>query len=165
MHYSLIAATIPCMHLFLRHFSTGYLSTTADQYCAEGSRGGTNNDSYGMYSSSTSAENPARTKERHDEATDDFDFGDDFPKSKANRPISTPGLHLTASIEHRSDICTKQQAKSTTNEGWATRASGCAGSTTTKIAHSQHASDGSVTSDGSDRIIVKKTVDVRYDTE
>lgn len=31
MHYSLMAATIPCMHLFLRQFSTGYLGTTNEQ--------------------------------------------------------------------------------------------------------------------------------------
>jgi len=31
MNYSLIAATIPCMRIFLKNFSTGYLGTTADQ--------------------------------------------------------------------------------------------------------------------------------------
>lgn len=63
MHYSLIAATIPCMHVFLKNFNTGYLGTTADQIDPTGtlSGGGTkNSNSYAM-STVRSRHNDTRT--------------------------------------------------------------------------------------------------------
>lgn len=52
MHYSLIAATIPCMRPFLKAFNTGYLSTSAGQidHLASSRRDSRRQDSYVLQS-------------------------------------------------------------------------------------------------------------------
>jgi hypothetical protein len=151
IHYSLMAATIPCIHVFLKNLKTGYLSTTAEQYGADSSRGGTTtNDSYAMCSVSAGKTTNANEHLDMSEKTNHMEL------KTASGPI------LTDNNGDSHGTCSKPKEAVVTDGGWEIRPFGCGGSTTTKIAHSIHASDGSVTSDGSDRIIIKKTVDVHY---
>ncbi|KXT11672.1 hypothetical protein AC579_7044 [Pseudocercospora musae] len=97
MHYSLMAATIPCMHLFLKNFETGYLRTTADQIDPSSTKAGSQTDSYVL--------------------------------GRTSRLFRADGVMTTSSVVHPDHIT---EAESTI-------------------------------SDGSDRIIVRQTVDVKWD--
>lgn len=123
-----------------------------------------------MYSSSASAGNK-HSRVKSEEQFDDsgFDFGEDFPsRGVEQKTLASSSSPLTTGPTDQlenSDPC-RNVVKETiaTDGGWELRPSGCGGSNTTRIVHSQHNSDGSVTSDGSDRIIIKKTVDVCYES-
>ena len=117
MHYSLIAATIPCMRIFLQNFTTGYLGTTADQLDPTATQAATKGSNSYMMSSMRSRRLDANSSDRTD------------------KPIGERNLKL------RPD----------------------GGMTTSRVVHTDNATEtGSITSDGSDKIIVRKTVQVDW---
>ena len=116
MHYSLISATIPSMHIFLKNFNTGYLGTTADQVDPTASMVATKgSNSYAM--SSVRSRNLKQTSNMESE-------------KHAERDLRlAPGRRIT----------------------------------TSRVVHDDNAIDsGSINSDGSDRIIIQKTVQVDW---
>ena len=116
LHYSIIAATIPCMHIFLRNFSTGYLGTTAEQV-----------DPTGSATQGSSSYQLSKLRERQKES---------HSKSKQRQDSKTPTSRL------RPDF----------------------GQNVSRIEHPDEVTEsGSVTSDGSDRIIIRKTVMVDWE--
>ncbi|KAI5370922.1 hypothetical protein Slin15195_G017950 [Septoria linicola] len=123
MHYSLMAATIPCMHLFLRNFSTGWLGTTANQLEPSISRTkGSQHSSYILSSM----------------------------KSK----------HMRSSVSPRGT----QQRDSLGDADLLRRPDG---GTTTWVMHQDHTTDAesreSVVSSASDKIIVRQTIEIKWD--
>ncbi|KAK4543662.1 hypothetical protein LTR36_005307 [Oleoguttula mirabilis] len=112
LHFSIIAATVPCMRLFLKNFNTGYLGTTADQVDPTATMAGTKgSNSYAM----------STVRSRHmDSQNRDQQIGGD--------------------IRLRPDV----------------------NMVTSKINHETSSERGSVTSDGSDKIIIRKTVQVDW---
>lgn len=129
MHLSLIAATIPCMHVFLKNFNTGYLGTTADQVDPTATMAATKgSNSYVM----------STVRSRHTQKSD-------TQASGKRKSIVYPG---------RADV------KLGPDEGVST----------TRVTHKDNHGDNitdaeSVTSDGSDKIIVRKTVDVQWNRQ
>lgn len=125
MHYSLIAATIPCMQVFLRGFNTGYLGTTADQVEITATMAATKgSNSYVM----------STVRSRHTQ---------------------------------NSDNATGSQQKSGTYGGKDIKLRPNDGISTSRIAHKERSGDsntdaGSIESDRSDKIMVRRTVDVDY---
>lgn len=125
MHLSLIAATIPCMHVFLKNFNTGYLGTTADQVDVTATMAATKGSNSYMMST---------VRSRHTQNSD----------SQAGSTQKSGGFG-------RGDV------KLRPNDGVST----------SRIMHREGNGDsntdaGSVTSDGSDKIIVRRTVDVDW---
>lgn len=126
VNYSLMAATIPCMHLFLRQFSTGYLQTTADQVqpsiMGTQRTKGSQSDSYILSS----------IRSRHTK-------GGSSPRGTQQRD----SLGDT-DLLRRND-----------------------GGTTTWVMHQDHITDAesreSVISTGSDKIVVRQTIEVKWD--
>lgn len=120
MHYSLLAATIPCMHLFLRQFSTGYLGTTNEQLQSTmmGSKGN-QSDSYVLSS----------VRSRHTGAT-------------GNRRAMTEWHHSDIDAVSRA-LYQVEAAVTTISAGRETRPE-------------------STASDGSEKIMVRQTVDVKW---
>ncbi|KAK5123181.1 hypothetical protein LTR85_003379 [Meristemomyces frigidus] len=112
LHYTIIAATIPCMRLFLKNFNTGYLGTTADQVDPTATMAATKgSNSYAMSS--------VRSRHMNSHNKDKEKGGD---------------------IRLRPDVSM----------------------TTSKINHDTSSERGSITSDGSDKIIIRKTVHVDW---
>lgn len=127
MHYSLIAAHIPCMHVFLKNFNTGYLGTTADQVDITATMAATKGSN--SYVLST-------VRSRHTQNSDDQPGGG-----------QKSGMYGG-----------KRDIKLSPNDGM----------TTSRIVHKDRNGDsntdaGSVTSDGSDKIMVRRTVEVDWD--
>lgn len=125
MHYSLMASTIPCMHLFLKHFETGYLGTTAEQIepSATRSKGyGSQSGSYGLSS----------VRSRHMRLADGGKPGTGYGQNRS--------AQRTASLLRR--------------EG---------GISSWEIHPNRVGDQISNYSDGSDKIIVQQTVDVKFE--
>ncbi|EME40750.1 hypothetical protein DOTSEDRAFT_55874 [Dothistroma septosporum NZE10] len=119
MHYSLMAATIPCMHLFLRQFSTGYLGTTNDQL--HGTMIGSQNDQTDSYAlSSIRSKNRKTAKSRRGGAVRQFSHSEAV--SRALYQVDAAVTTISASRDRA----------------------------------------GSVVSDGSEKIMVRHTVDVKW---
>lgn len=124
MHFSLIAATIPCMHVFLKNFNTGYLGTTADQIdptaTMAGSKGSNSYVMSSMGGRNTKGSAIQTSRER---------------KSVAHAGVGHGGMGASVGVSAndmaygRGDINTDAE---------------------------------SVTSDGSDKIIVRRTVNVDW---
>ncbi|CAK4026256.1 rpsU-divergently transcribed [Lecanosticta acicola] len=120
MHYSLLAATIPCMHLFLRQFSTGYMGTTNAQLQGTmlGSKGNLS-DSYALSSTRSRQGGFKRSRRGGTERQ----YSDIEAVSRALYQVSPAVTTVSASRENRPD---------------------------------------SVASDGSEKIMVRQTVDVKW---
>ena len=127
MHYSLIAATIPCMRIFLKNFTTGWLGTTADQVDHTATLDATKgSNSYALSSMSSHARNRHLDSRSHfrSEKGDGHGDGDGELKLRGDDAINI-----------------------------------------TQVTHPDNITEtGSNTSDGSDRIIIRKTVQVGYDS-
>lgn len=125
MHLSLIAATIPCMHVFLKNFNTGYLGTTADQVDITATMAATKGSN--SYALST-------VRSRHTQNSDD--------------PLG--GGKKSGGYLGKSDIILRPGD----------------GMNTSTVMHKEHGDGntdaGSMTSDESDRIMVRHTVDVDW---
>lgn len=125
MHFSLIAATVPCMHVFLKNFNTGYLGTTADQVDVTATMAATKgSNSYVM----------STVRSRHTQGSDD---------------TAQKGGKGGGDIKLRP------------NDGM----------TTSRVVHKErnggdsNTDAGSVTSDGSDKIMVRRTVEVDWGSQ
>ena len=132
LHFSLIAATIPCMHVFLKNFNTGYLGTTADQVDITATMAATKgSNSYVM----------STVRSRHTQNSNSDNEGKGGKGRGELRLRPNDGI-TTSRVVHR-------------------ERGGGAGSTGGDAATDA----GSVDSDGSDKIMVRKTVDVKWDRD
>lgn len=125
MHLSVVAATIPCMNVFLKSFSTGYLMTTADQVDTTATKG---SNSYVM----------STVRSRHTRNSDKKTAGTQTsvaPLEEADVRLRPGGGVSSSKIVHKGSI------------------------------GGNHTDAESLTSDGSDKIIVRRTVDVAWDRQ
>ncbi|KAK6423278.1 hypothetical protein LTR95_016546 [Oleoguttula sp. CCFEE 5521] len=125
MHASLMAATIPCMHIFLRSFNTGFLATTALQVDSSGTMSATKGES--SYAMKT-------VRSRQTQNSQERSWNRDTTHEGGKRPMKlNPEQGQTvSSVTHRDRRV---------DDGIDT---------------------GSVESDGSDKIMVRKTVQIDY---
>lgn len=155
VNYSLMAATIPCMHLFLRQFSTGYLGTTLQQ--VEPSIGG----GTGQFSST------GTTKGASGSRSDSYILSS--LRSSDTRHTITRTRRESHINKHGARETTRQRSGSG-DEDLLKRNDG--NTTTTCVIHpDQITTDGdggsrvSVLSSGSDGIVVRQTVEVRWEDD
>lgn len=114
MHFTILAATIPCMRLFLKNFNTGYLGTTLEQVDPSASMNGTKgSNSYAM----------STVRSRH------------LNSQSNEKEKERPQIKLRPAGD---------------------------GLNTTLALHEAATDTGSITSDGSDKIIIRKTVEIDY---
>lgn len=127
MHLSIIAATVPCMRLFLKNFNTGYLGTTADQVDPTATMQATKGSQSYALSSVRSRHLDSQTKERGEIEISRVDDEEDALRLRPDAvgtSVSRVGVG---------------------------RVEGSLGEET-----------GSMESEGSDKIIIRKTVHVDY---
>ncbi|KAI9701000.1 MAG: hypothetical protein M1836_001668 [Candelina mexicana] len=136
LHYSLMAATIPCMKPFVKAFNTGYLGTAARQ----------TNYGYG-YGTGT--------------------FGNSDDKTNHGRSFALQSMR-SRSADERKHV-EPQHQKSTHNLKLKEKElRPDMADSTVYVEHNQvQEESGSVTSHGSDQMIIRRTVgwDIRYDDE
>ncbi|KAI9801612.1 MAG: hypothetical protein M1825_003291 [Sarcosagium campestre] len=120
LHYSLMAATIPCMKPFIKAFNTGFLGTTARQ---------TEIGGYG----SNSEYGPRDTSYALQSISSEYGYVKQSRSSSGKVPVLRPD----------------------------------GGDNATSVEHDPHHPSGSMTSDGSEKMIIRQTVgwNVRYDQE
>lgn len=116
MHICLIAATIPCLRIFLKSFNTGYYGMDAEQFDPSATVMATKGGSYNLSDLRSGESNTASQTQRQKES-----------KRMRDR-VSSPGMN-TSRVTSRDAV----------EEG------------------------DDAMSEGSDRIIIRKTVNVMYD--
>ncbi|OQO04045.1 hypothetical protein B0A48_10688 [Cryoendolithus antarcticus] len=125
MHASLMAATIPCMHIFLRSFNTGFLATTALQVDSNGTMSATKGKS--SYAMKT-----VRSRHTQNSQERSWDRAPIHERGKSPMKLNPEQGHTVSNITHRDRRADDE------------------------------VDTGSVESDGSDRIMVRKTVQIDY---
>lgn len=155
VNYSLMAATIPCMHLFLRQFSTGYLGTTLQQ--VEPSIGG----GTGQFSSTGTMKGASGS------GSDSYILSS--MRSSHTRHTITRTRRESHINKHGARETTRQRSGSG-DEDLLKRNDG--NTTTTCVIHPDQITtegDGesrvSVMSSGSDGIVVRQTVEVKWEED
>ncbi|KAK6428184.1 hypothetical protein LTR95_015674 [Oleoguttula sp. CCFEE 5521] len=125
MHASLMAATIPCMHIFLRSFNTGFLATTALQVDSSGTMSATKGES-------SHAMKTVRSRHMQNSQERSWNRDPIHEGGKSPMKLNPEQGHTVSNVTHR-DRRPEDEIDT-----------------------------GSVESDGSDRIMVRKTVQIDY---